>query len=166
MTISLDSSHSYHSDKEPPRFKDIGAVEENLAPFRTKVVPLYEWHDSDPPATDILAARLRAKYYGAKVITYRDYVLKILEKSGGTKISSEFRRDIDVPQLPTGKNDIISDEFLRHAELGIKALISSTTAFWNVVDVTRERLFVTNIWGTAHAYALISPSEIKIANQT
>jgi hypothetical protein len=37
----------------------------------SKVAPSMMWSETDPPAIDILDARLRAKYYGVEVITYR-----------------------------------------------------------------------------------------------
>lgn len=41
------------------------------------------WNDSEPPHPDILAARLRAKYYGARYITTRpflDYALHVMDE--------------------------------------------------------------------------------------
>jgi hypothetical protein len=34
----------------------------------------YSWNDGDPPASDLLNARLRAKYYGAAYIILRPYI--------------------------------------------------------------------------------------------
>ena len=121
------------------------------------------WFENDPPATDILAARLRAKYYGAQVITYRHFVLKILEHSAtksshpGFQISNDFKTEINVPSINKNATTMedIPPQIVYYAKKCVKALIKSTTAFSNVVDVTKERLLVTNVWGTAHAYAFL-----------
>ncbi|KAK3938290.1 hypothetical protein QBC46DRAFT_231755, partial [Diplogelasinospora grovesii] len=43
------------------------------------VPPKFKFKHSDPPAPDILSARLRAKYWGAQVITHRPLIRQILE---------------------------------------------------------------------------------------
>jgi hypothetical protein len=103
--------------------------------------------DKGEPATDILEARLRAKYYGAQVITYRHFILKILQGS--------------VPPPPNRSKDtfyvhaIAADEFTikEYASKGLRALIHSTRAFHALGPPWEKRLIVTNVWGTAHAYA-------------
>lgn len=121
-----------------------------------------EWEEDDPPATDILRARLRAKFYGARVITYRDFVLKILEHSAasskyrGEQISNNFIRDVAVPRLNAGAQEI-DPKIIAYAERGINALIKSTTAFHGLGNPAHQRLRVTNIWGTAHAYVTCNP---------
>jgi len=123
-----------------------------------------KWNEDAPPASDILGARLRAKFYGARVITYRYFVLKLLEQSAATSAKSEegiggnfsggFKGDIsglpdlDVEATLTGQIDV---KGLEYAERCIKALIKSTTAFHGLGDPGKVRLLVTNIWGTAHA---------------
>jgi hypothetical protein len=113
------------------------------------------WDADSEPARDILGARLRAKFYGAQVITYRDFVLKILERSAS---DSSFRGQ-QTPNfmkgftVPTSTADAdIDPKIIHYAEQCIKALIKSTTAFHGLGDPGSKRLVVTNIWGTAHAY--------------
>lgn len=89
--------------------------------------------DKGEPAKDKLSARLRAKYYGAKVVTYRPFVLGILECSA------------DVTA------DDIGQQVFQYARAGINALINSTRAFYGLGDPESERPIVTNVWGTAHA---------------
>lgn len=112
------------------------------------IAPNLKWDekdDNDPYATGMLAARLRAKFYGARVITYRDFVLQILQQSFDAQNRDSFAGSSD-PETPT--DPII----IQYAEQCIKALIKSTVAFHGVVgDVGRDRLIVTNIWGTVHA---------------
>jgi hypothetical protein len=125
------------------------------------------WEEEDDPAKDILEARLRAKYYGAKMITYRPFVLKILNNSApkklengeqGKQLSSEFKADIHVPSIDINatRADQIDPKVLEYAKNCISALIKSTTAFWGLGEPGRERIIVTNIWGTAHAYVSAS----------
>lgn len=131
-----------------------------------------QWEEDDPPATDILNARLRAKYYGAKVITYRPALLKILEHSHslkpkppkGTsgksdettpeKYQEEFRPGVEVlPPMHHGatRMEEIDPRIHQYAGDCIRALIKSTTAFHGMGDPGKKRLMVTNVWGTAHA---------------
>jgi hypothetical protein len=94
------------------------------------IAPNLKWDEEELPATDILGARLRAKFYGAQVITYRKFLLSILQLSPNEKI----------------KPDVV-----QYAIRCIKALIKSTMAFHGLGDPGSKRLLVTNIWGTAHA---------------
>lgn len=121
------------------------------------------WEENDEPAEDILEARLRAKYYGANVITYRPFVLKILNRSYPRKSETEdqreqypsdFKAGIDAPSIDSGatRADQIDPKILEYAKNCISALVKSTTAFWGLGDPGKDRIIVTNIWGTAHAY--------------
>jgi hypothetical protein len=112
--------------------------------------------DKGEPATDILGARLRAKYYGAQVITYRNLVLKILElnsSSKGEQISHDFKANIDAPALDKNitRLEQIGPETLEFVRNGIRALVYSTKAFHGLGNPGTTRLIVTNVWGTAHA---------------
>jgi hypothetical protein len=125
-----------------------------------KIAPQMKWDEEKGElARDILNARLRAKFYGAKVITYRPFVLKILANSAkksprtGERVSNEFRNDVDVPAVNANatSSDEIDPKAMEYATKGIMALYHSTTAFYEVGDPGTERLIVTNVWGTAHA---------------
>lgn len=120
------------------------------------IAPLYKWPlDSGEPAKDILSARLRAKYYGAQMITYRPFILKILEvqrphmKSG--ELNQQWNQSISDPQVDQENKRILDPQIREYVRKGIKALIHSTTAFHGIADCSRQRLLVTNVWGTAHA---------------
>lgn len=92
--------------------------------------------DKGELATDILSARLRAKFYGARVMSCRPFVLKILESTADTKVE-----DID-------------QKTLQYARDGIRAVVHSTRAFYGVGNPAMEIPIITNVWGTAHAYVL------------
>ena len=142
------------------------------------------WDDDDEPATDILRARFRAKYYGAKVITYRPFLEMVLEHSSTQRAKErakasapaqesfqespqlmksqelfsreQFKKEVlGVPTInldATNVEDINDERIKEYARNGIKALVRSTTAFHGLGNPTSQRLIVTNIWGTAHAY--------------
>lgn len=122
------------------------------------VPPEFKFNFDDPPAKDILSARLRAKYWGAQVITYRPFVRQILEFNYSRSMSSDspvpmsgdFRSGVSVPVIgPDARstNDI-PPEMIEYAAKGIHALIESTRAFHGLEE---KRFVVTNVFGTAHA---------------
>jgi hypothetical protein len=77
---------------------------------------------------------LQAKFYGAEVITYRSFLLRILQHSATPNAGME-----------------IEPEVVDYAAKCIRALVKSTSAFHGLGDPGSKRLVVTNIWGTAMA---------------
>jgi hypothetical protein len=160
MSIILMMSVEEGSDKSsssPPHYPTLEAVQENTDSIKKIVPPSLKWNDDDPPAKDILLARLRAKYYGAQVITYRNFVLKILEHSAQDptqKASLDFKAELGLPTINARatRKEEVDQKLLGYAARGLKALENSTTAFYGLGDPGKDRLIVTNIWGTAHAY--------------
>ncbi|KAM3075198.1 hypothetical protein ACMFMF_005877 [Clarireedia jacksonii] len=138
---------SVYVGKEPKHFMTIEAVEANIQFLMT-------WKEDDPLPTNILDARMRAKFFGAEVITYRHFVLKILEHSEARSrnmepATDEFRENVRVTSInKNDRTDEIHPQALIYAKRGLKALIQSTTAFHGLGE---GRLIVTNVWGTAHA---------------
>jgi hypothetical protein len=122
-----------------------------------------EWpQDLGEQATDILHARLRAKYHGARVITYRPFLLKIMAVSArrqahspsNSTYGSQYKEGITTLDINWDAKSIeeIDPTTVKYASLAIRALANSTNAFHRVVnDYGSERFIVTNIWGTAHA---------------
>lgn len=120
--------------------------------------------DQPESPNDILGARLRAKYYGAQVITYRPFVLQVLERSEPPslesshnvteQISDEYLSEVKAPVVKHDIKDIkdIDPKALEYVRLGLQALIKSTTAFHGLGHPGEKRIIVTNVWGTAHAY--------------
>ena len=128
-----------------------------LSAWRASLPPALAWQDDDPPATDILSARLRAKYWGARYVVNRpflDYALHIMPYvKGGEKV-----RDVawDAHHNPRDKAEIHLFEAIQGfqepliwqaCKRCIDAAMQSTVALDNVPG----RLIVTNIHGTAHA---------------
>lgn len=163
---SLNSIHGmlYNPDKEVNLANPGGAPGGDVLEYienslDMRFVPQeFKFRPEDPPAKDILSARLRAKYWGAQVITYRHFVREILDFNFKKNRSSEprgpvlggFRSGINVPMIsPNAKtmNDI-SLEFIECARKGVKALIESTRAFHGLEE---KRFIVTNVFGTSHA---------------
>lgn len=128
-----------------------------LTTWREGLPSSLQWKDNDPPSSDILAARLRAKYYGAKYIINRpflDYVLHIMPGVSHCRSveqvarrgdgSPRDRADIHIFEAIAGLEESAVREGARRCVI---AAIHSTTAF----DRVPGRLIVTNIHGTSHA---------------
>lgn len=166
LRTHLNSIHRmFYSPEDPTRrqhtdeikFKNVELVLEAVSSM-VWVTPNFAFKEDDPPANDILSARLRAKYWGAQVITHRPFIRQLLQFSHNRKhpsspnppATSEFRADIDVPRIaPQAKSSSeIDPELVRLAQKGIKALIESTRAFHNLGP---GRPIITNVFGTAHA---------------
>ncbi|KAI1860658.1 uncharacterized protein JN550_011383 [Neoarthrinium moseri] len=120
------------------------------------IPPEFRFEATEPPASDILAARLRAKYWGSQVLLYRPYVDYVLH--GGRLGKRHFSEpppprsqwaakglDLDGYHVP----DELDPRALNYARLGIFALVESTRAFHGLDP--RHRLQVTNVFTTAHA---------------
>jgi hypothetical protein len=155
MFYSPDGQNNKNKDKD--MFKDVGLVSDAVSGMRW-VAPSFAFREDDPPAADILSARLRAKYWGAQVITYRPFIRQILEFSyrikdntrPKTELKSEFREGIIAPVIDPNARapSDIDPQVLDLAKKGIKALIESTRAFHGLDD---RRPIITNVFGTAHA---------------
>ncbi|KFY42362.1 hypothetical protein V494_02450 [Pseudogymnoascus sp. VKM F-4513 (FW-928)] len=97
-----------------PKFPYINAMIEELK----KVMdtnPHLAWGENDPPSEDILEARLRAKMYGAEVITTRHFLRMVLNSP-----------------YDGGKNVQISAPIMGFAQQCIRAMFHSAQAFWGV----------------------------------
>jgi hypothetical protein len=148
----------YNPDKPPPSQAASGEVidtiQNSLDIGSGFVPPEFLFDLADPPAGDILAARLRAKYWGAQVITYRHFVREILESNFNKISPSEplpltsggIRSDVRVPGI--GPDNNISPKLLNYAIRGIRGLIESTRAFHGLEE---KRFIITNVFGTSHA---------------
>ncbi|ELR05856.1 hypothetical protein VC83_08305 [Pseudogymnoascus destructans] len=113
-----------------PKFPYIEAMIDELQKVMN-TNPNLVWGDDDPPSSDILEARLRAKMYGAEVITTRHFLRMVLNS-----------------QYDGNKNVVISAPIMQFAQRCIRAMFHSAQAFWGIQG---GRLVVTNVWGTSHA---------------
>jgi hypothetical protein len=154
--------------KEPKHFPTIEASQESLDAI-DKFAPNMVWDiQNGELARDILGARLRAKYYGAQVITYRPFVINILEMSSTPSsstehVNNEFIHGVQAPKVDrtaTRKEDVPL-KVIEYARYGLQATINSTRAFYGLGDPGTHRLIVTNIWGTAHAY--VDPDLLSVS---
>ncbi|KPA35556.1 hypothetical protein FLAG1_11735 [Fusarium langsethiae] len=162
LRTHLNSIHRMFYAPEDPakpgkdKFGNVGVVSDAVSGMHW-VAPSFAFREDDPPADDILAARLRAKYWGAQVITYRPFIQQILQFSHSIKnhasspnfpsVGSEFRQDITMHPKARTHGDI-DPQVVELAKKGIKALIESTRAFHGLGD---KRPIITNVFGTAHA---------------
>ena len=147
------------------------ACDESLCSWRLHLPHHIQWDDTDEPATDINAARLRGKYYGAKYIIHRPFLFYAMQYIPPERITSEVREIYDrwernplevglKPAPPSAnaedKTAWETAQILISCRLCVDAAKSSTLTFDGVRKVSR--LIVTNIFGTAHA-SVYSPCE-------
>ncbi|KAI0172211.1 hypothetical protein GGR52DRAFT_580835 [Hypoxylon sp. FL1284] len=122
----------------------------------TWVPPTYAWNDGDPLATDILRARLRAKYWGSQVILYRPFLKMILNhetppsalyhaQPAPAAIWDSLGLELTSQSVPPQSDP----RTMNYACLAIQALVESTQAFHGM-DSSR-RIIISNVFGTAHA---------------
>lgn len=129
-----------------PDQNDMDTMEEQLV-TQLKLPSAFRFEQGDPPADELLAARLRAKLWGAQVITYRPFVRYVLECNANAEkpLPRDGRASGAYLQ---GARGYSMPQVLAFARKGIKALTESTRAFHGLGE---ERLIVTNIFGTANA---------------
>lgn len=119
--------------------------------------PKIYWNDQDEPHGDIVVARLRAKYYGARYVITRpflDYALHVMEKvQQGHRledITLDAHGKVRKQELVLFKaiSTMEEETIMQKVGICIDSAMRSTLALDNVKD---HRLIVTNIMGTAHA---------------
>ncbi|KAI0472679.1 hypothetical protein GGR56DRAFT_667078 [Xylariaceae sp. FL0804] len=131
-------------------------IQQSLKNSRDTWVPTYyRWNDQEGLATDLLSARLRAKYWGSQVILYRPFLKVILNKeipsfplySGQPDPDFLARLNAEIG----GSNASLGVDVrtVHYARLGMEALVESTRAFHGLPP--NQRLIITNHFGTAHA---------------
>ncbi|KAM3413937.1 hypothetical protein BST61_g10608 [Cercospora zeina] len=118
-----------------------------------------KWNDDDPPPSDILSARLRAKYWGARYVINRPFLDYCLHIMPGLKDQIPLEQVArDSYGNPRDKADVhlfraiqrLGDrEVWAATQRCIDAAMHSTVAFDGLAK--HGRLIVTNIHGTAHA---------------
>ncbi|TQV90156.1 C6 finger domain-containing protein [Cordyceps javanica] len=137
-------------------FQNVGSISDAVSGMEW-VPPSFAFKEDDPPASDILSARLRAKYWDAQVLTYRSFLGQVLQLSyvrkhptTGQPPLSEFCAEVEAARIdPQARNvQDLDPHILDLARKAIKALIESTRAFHGLGD---ERPIITNVFGTAHA---------------
>lgn len=106
----------------------------------------FKFQDEDPPANEILAARLRAKYWGAQVIIHRFFIRRIIDYNYWQRMKRSNPNVVIPPDTP--QESPLTQENIQLAQRGIQALVESTRAFHGLPD---KRFVVTNVFGTAHA---------------
>lgn len=131
---------------------------ERILGYWREMLPVgLKWDDNDKPPADILDARLRAKYWGARYIINRpflDYALHIMPHAkDGRNIESVA---VDSRGNPRDRAEIHlfkaielmgEHEIWQASKRCVDAAIQSTVAF----DGVPNRPILTNIHGTAHA---------------
>lgn len=148
---------------------ELKELEAQLTEWRTMLPRELQWEDSEAPPADINAARLRAKYYGARYVIHRpflhhaihpmepgdtpptefgraDYVTRPTVSQGFASVP--IRGGVDsMPPPPAASYNRIDDTVMSACRNCIHAAMQSTAAFHGI----NQRPIVTNIFGTAHA---------------
>lgn len=165
LIVSLAISTGFHrpnispvAKQNPKTLSDtLYDLDETLQGWRDLPHPITFWNDDQPPHHDILAARLRAKYYGARYVTTRpflDYALHVMDGvANGQKLEDITK---DAKGKPRQQELVLFKAIQMMPLETIKAKVTicidsamkSTVALDHVSD---HRLIVTNIMGTAHA---------------
>ncbi|KAL9614805.1 MAG: hypothetical protein Q9167_000715 [Letrouitia subvulpina] len=144
---------------------------DRLEAWRKLLPPGLQWKDTDPPASNINDARLRAKFYGAKYIVHRPFLRHALDnrlefsesrsprlvnltsldnRSSSYSPQAGERRGSTRESTSQAKQEMVAEaEILESAKICVAAAIRSTEAFDNIIN--SQRLIVTNIFGTTHA---------------
>ena len=128
-----------------------------LEQWRSQLPDAVQWDDKDPPAPDILNARLRAKYWGACYVFSRpflDFALHIMPYTEVGRSVRDVARDANNNVRDEAELHIFEaitgmerGDIFQAARRCVAAAMQSTVAFDGVPD----RLITTNIHGTAHA---------------
>ncbi|TLD18344.1 hypothetical protein E2P81_ATG12139 [Venturia nashicola] len=162
------------SSKAPWADADASGLFIGLQNFRELIIekyPRYRWTDGDPLPTELLQARLRAKFYGAAYIILRPYISNALTYHADegacfspADLQAWLKNEYKADEVPTNlpKNNVQAVEFQSSRAMALNYLwcckksidsaMHSTIAFDGVADpVKRQRLRVTNIHGTATA---------------
>lgn len=76
----------------------------SLQMWRSSLPEIMRWKDSDPPSKDINAARMRAKYYGARYIIHRPLLYHALHNAGW----SESVESLSPPGMAASRSQQVS----------------------------------------------------------
>ncbi|TGZ81366.1 hypothetical protein EX30DRAFT_348572 [Ascodesmis nigricans] len=129
-----------------------------------------QWSDDEGPSPDINAARLRAKYFGARYIIHRPFVFHALHSgteklvaaagsspgSVGTAGETSYMSGEEQPvspemfTYPYPQKPVDPNSLEVNCRKCIEAAICSTTAF-HAFDPDVNRPIITNVFGTGHA---------------
>lgn len=137
--------------------RHIAAYEQEIEYWRQTLPERLRWQDDEPPAKDILNARLRAKYYGAKYVFSRPFLDFAMHILPGIKKGQTVEKAANASNVSRDRTEILLFDALKkfdeqhiwdQSRACIKNALRSTVAF---DGISPHRLIVTNIHGTAHA---------------
>lgn len=142
----LDKSHL-----DSPRSLAIAReLDYQLEQWKRALPAPLRWDETDRPSADINAARLRAKYFGARYIIHRPFVYHVLhhgmEPVGAVAGVAAVGGS---PASPGSSSNAIAT-LEANCRKCIEAALQSTTAF-HAFDPDMNRCIITNVFGTAHA---------------
>lgn len=155
-------------------------LDHQLESWRDILPQDYQWSDDDPPASDINAARMRAKYYGARYLIHRPFLHHTLHpvlyrnahgmqtsQSPSTAFTDRnYHASMTEAQAGTTmaysatkqKGYMGPPASIKLEEVDPKVMQASEICVKAAIQSTiafdgvERRPIVTNIFGTAHAY--------------
>ncbi|KAI9842480.1 MAG: hypothetical protein M1838_003105 [Thelocarpon superellum] len=158
---------------------ELAELDFQLTSWRDLLPPPLRWIDGEPPPRQINAARLRAKYYGARYVIHRPFLHHALHPvkprgippdspiggpvsqagspnatsaAAGSDRRSSLAMAPPVNPTSTGSRappSAIDEKVMEACRNCVEAAIQSTQAFHGIPE--NHRPIVTNIFGTAHA---------------
>jgi len=131
---------------EPQTISFVDSLRDSLEGSHA-IAPPWVWGSADARSpssstANLLAERVRAKYYGGIVIIYRPFLRMVLNKHAG--IDTGKRAE---PHDQSFSN-VVPPLVMQYAERCVEALVQSTRVFH---QVQRRALILSNPWGTAYA---------------
>lgn len=161
------------------------ALAKDLDDWRKSLPAVLQWDDSEPPAEEINAARIRAKYWGAMYVIHRPFLHHAIHAQtpqrsattpddeptfsvrrlqadsrevtpGATRVLSRVdSRRIETLYPTTGHTTSTQPQNIRERECRI--CVEAAMQSTVAFDGVRKygRPIVTNIFGTAHAYVSV-----------
>lgn len=173
LRVLLNNAHNslYRQKLDTKDLRQVNAaalfLNDNLTKWRTMLPPQLQWEETDPPATDINAARLRAKYYGGQYVILRPFLylavheIELPPNAPISALSSQHSSPAAMADVNLVNLDNDQMQVLDIAQKCLSSAIQSTIAFDRVgatgglyrpfEDTAPQRLIVTNIFGTLHA---------------
>jgi len=126
----------------------------------TWAAPRYRFDEADAPASEILAARLRAQYWRTQVITLRPFIREVLDfnhrqrhrRVQGVPNPDHFRMRYKVT-AENARKRLTKDVIIKFASMGVKAHVESTRAF----DGIEKPLIIVDPFGVARAWVFCLP---------
>jgi hypothetical protein len=115
LSVLYANAYIYSGDSIEQNDKNLGMNEKNIISsvqevlsmnlelWRKSLPDIMKWSDRDPPANEINAARMRAKYYGARYIIHRPLLFLALHLTQPGSKGSKASKTVESPSSSSGQ---------------------------------------------------------------